>query len=246
MEVHKPKKPIHHLREFAVEIGTIVIGVLIALFAERTAESLDWSGRVEIANKAMTDEIAKDDGPQIYQRAAMDRCLNGKLDAIEQGLETHISRQAMVGLIRSYQVQYVSYDTQQREAVASSGVAVHFPERQYGIWSKVYAEIPTMDRTATLEARDLGGLRALRANGGPLSDAEADRVLVAAEALRSDESVMFQAERWTLPEISKAGLKLDPDRVARFMGWARQHYPDCLSNVPMDWDGRALTPERPS
>jgi hypothetical protein len=242
MEVHKLKKPIHHLREFAVEIGTIVIGVLIALLAEQTAESLDWAHRVDIANKAMTNEIADDDGPQIYQRAAIDRCLNMKLDTIEQGLESHIDRQAMVRLIRSYRVEYLSYDVLQREAVNSSGVAVHFSAPQYAAWAKIYADIPVLDRTATQEARDLGRLYALRATGGALSDSEADRVFAAAEDLRSDETVMFQAASWTLPQIFDAGLRLSPARVADSMSWARAHYGACVSNVPMNWQGRALHP----
>jgi hypothetical protein len=245
MHIHRPK-PLHGLREFAVEIGVIVIGVLIALFAEQTVERLDWAHKVQIANLAMTEEITKDDGPEIYQRAAMDGCLKGRLDAIEYGLETHVSRQEMLGLVRSYQVQYLSYDTLQREAANNSGVAVHFPEQQYGTWAKIYSEIPIMDRTAALEARDLGRLHALRADGGALSDGERDRLLDAAESLRSDENVMFQAASWILPQIFKAGLKLAPDRVAQFMGSARQRYQGCLSNIPMDWDGRALAPAKTS
>ncbi len=246
MEVHKPKKPIHHMRAFAVEIGTIVIGVLIALFAEQTAERLDWARRVDIANEAMTSEIVDDNGPQIYQRAAIDHCLTAKLGAIEEGLEARTDRQAIVKLVRSYQIEYLSYDTLQRDAVNNSGVAVHFSEPQIATWAKIYADIPILDRTATQEARDLGRLYALRASGGALSDAEADRVLEAAEALRSDEKIMYQAASWTLPQIFGAGLKLRPARVAEFMGWARTHYGACVSNVPMNWDGRALAPTAPN
>lgn len=245
MHIHRPK-PLHGLRELAVEIGVIVIGVLIALFAEQTVERLDWAHKVDIANAAMTEEITKDDGPEIYQRVSMDRCLRARLDEIEHGVETHISRQEMVGLVRGYQLQYLSYDTLQREAVNNSGVAVHFPEQRYGDWAKIYAEIPVMDRTAALEARDLGRLHALRADGGPLSDVERDRLLDAAESLRSDENVMFQAASWILPAIFNAGLKLDPDRVARFMDLARQRYQGCLSTVPMDWDGKAPFSAKPS
>jgi hypothetical protein len=39
MDIHKPK-PWHGVREFAKEIGTIVIGVLIAIAAEQAAEAL--------------------------------------------------------------------------------------------------------------------------------------------------------------------------------------------------------------
>ena len=220
--------------------------MIIALLAGQTVEMLDWAHRVAVANKFMTDEISLDDGPEIYQRAAMDGCLTGRLDAIEHGLEARADRKPMLTLIKTYQVEPLSYDTQPRDAVNNTGVAVHIPERQYSGWSLVYGEIPTMDRTGNQEQRDLGQLYALRAVGGPLSDGEQDRILIAAEALRADEDVMFGAAKSTLPRIFQTGLKLDQARVADFMGWARAHYQHCLSDVPADWDGhRALTPESP-
>ena len=39
MDIHKPKAA-HSLREFLIEIGTIVVGVLIALAAEQTVQTM--------------------------------------------------------------------------------------------------------------------------------------------------------------------------------------------------------------
>lgn len=243
MHIHRPK-PLHGAREIAVEVGVIVVGVIIALLAEQAVQTLDWAHKVGVANAAMTQEIAVDDGPQIYQRAAMDRCLNDRLDAIEQGLQAGLDRPAMLGLIRRYQVPSAGYDTQQRDAVNTTGVAVHIPERQFSGWQMIYASIPAMDHIAAQEQRDLGQLNAVRPGLGPLSAVEADRILTSAEALRADEKVMFEALSWTLPKMYGAGLRLEPARLSRLMTWSRQRYAGCLSRVPPDWDGeRPLPPE---
>lgn len=69
-----------------------------------------------------------------------------------------------------------------------------------------------MDRANAKEAEDLAHLRALRRTGGPLSDAERDRVLEAVENLRQDETQIITAVRWVLPQIAKDGISLDPGR----------------------------------
>jgi hypothetical protein len=51
MDIHKPKAP-HSLREFALEIGTITIGILIALGLEAGIES--WRGH-QLADHARAD-----------------------------------------------------------------------------------------------------------------------------------------------------------------------------------------------
>jgi hypothetical protein len=49
MHVHLPK-PLHGWREFAGEVGVIVIGVMIALGAQQLLE--DWHWRSEVAGVA--------------------------------------------------------------------------------------------------------------------------------------------------------------------------------------------------
>ena len=46
MEVHKPKAA-HSWREFAIEIGTIICGILIALTLEQLVEALHWRSEVD-------------------------------------------------------------------------------------------------------------------------------------------------------------------------------------------------------
>jgi len=56
MHFHLPK-PLHGWREFAGEVGIIVVGVLIALGAEQVVEDLHWRHEVSEAKAALRGEI---------------------------------------------------------------------------------------------------------------------------------------------------------------------------------------------
>jgi hypothetical protein len=58
MDIHKPK-PWAGWREFVKEIGTIVIGVLIALGAEQAVEWLHWQQRTHEAEQSMRGELSR-------------------------------------------------------------------------------------------------------------------------------------------------------------------------------------------
>ena len=58
MHVHLPK-PLHGWREFAGEVGIIVLGVLIALAAEALIERANWRQKVKLADMNMRVEIAR-------------------------------------------------------------------------------------------------------------------------------------------------------------------------------------------
>ncbi len=57
MDIHKPK-PWRGWPEFVKEIGTIVLGVLIALAAEQAVEALHWAERTEKTEAHLRAELA--------------------------------------------------------------------------------------------------------------------------------------------------------------------------------------------
>ncbi len=80
MEVHKPK-PVHDWREFAKEVGIIVLGVLIALAAEQTVEALRWRGAVGAGRETLHKEIAFDDS-YFRDRLTIAPCIDRRLTAM--------------------------------------------------------------------------------------------------------------------------------------------------------------------
>ena len=230
MEIHKPKAA-HSWREFLIEIGTIVCGILIALGLEQAIVRVECSHRVHAAEEAMRQELLLDDGPEVYQRVAMHDCLTGKLDEIRRAVETDAPRSEIVRLVDGYQLDFVSYDTFARDDASHSGVTDHMSATDLNTWNKSYGMMPYMERTNAVEASEIGRLRAVRHTGGRLGEAEQAQVLDAVEALRVQELRMWRAAGFMLASIRVRG-SLDPQRTAQYMANARGWYgATCVKDV---------------
>jgi hypothetical protein len=81
MEIHKPK-PWHGGRELLKEVGTIVLGVLIALAAEQAVETLHWRHKVAILEGSIRGELSNDLGLASEQKA-LHPCLVRYLDTLQ-------------------------------------------------------------------------------------------------------------------------------------------------------------------
>lgn len=86
MHVHLPK-PLHGWREFAGEVGIIVIGVVIALAGEQLIETLHWRHVVTDYRAALRSEIAHNLGTYRY-RMQEDRCVDATLNELDAWLQS--------------------------------------------------------------------------------------------------------------------------------------------------------------
>jgi len=84
MDIHKPK-PWHGIRDLLKEIGTIVIGVLIALAGEQIVEALTWRHKVTGAETALRHELAIDLSYAAEQQA-LGACANRYIDVLQQAI----------------------------------------------------------------------------------------------------------------------------------------------------------------
>jgi hypothetical protein len=78
LEIHRPKLA-RNWREFALEMGTITCGILIALVLDQTVEWLHRRAELGDARAALRAEIAQNARVANYGMAA-DRCVTGLLD----------------------------------------------------------------------------------------------------------------------------------------------------------------------
>src|SRR4051812_27019924 len=85
MDIHKPK-PIHNWREFLTEVGTIVLGVSIALAAEQAVEWWHWKIQVAEARSIIATELATNVAGSIY-RLRIEKCVEHRLDALAEILD---------------------------------------------------------------------------------------------------------------------------------------------------------------
>jgi hypothetical protein len=82
LEIHHKLKPWHGWREFAKEIGTIVIGVLLALAGEQIVETMSWRHKTNEAEAALHRELAVNLSYAAEQQA-LGPCANRYIDRLQ-------------------------------------------------------------------------------------------------------------------------------------------------------------------
>lgn len=87
MHVHLPK-PLHGWREFAGEVGIIVVGVLIALGAEQVVETIHWRNELAAERASLLQE-ASDSLSGVRARQAQQQCVDHRLAEVQLLLERH-------------------------------------------------------------------------------------------------------------------------------------------------------------
>ncbi len=82
MDIHKPKAA-HSIREFLIEIGTIICGILIALGLEQAVEWSRTQAEVREARKALDAEIASNLWALDFNSGQI-VCFNQRLDELKR------------------------------------------------------------------------------------------------------------------------------------------------------------------
>src|SRR5437868_6843964 len=90
MHFHLPK-PLHGWREFAGEVGIIVVGVLVALAAEQVVETLHWQERARHARQSLAGELGNHYVQAVEWRTVAP-CINAQLDRLQKRLLTSRNR----------------------------------------------------------------------------------------------------------------------------------------------------------
>lgn len=227
MHFHLPK-PLHGWREFAGEVGIIVLGVLIALSAEQVVETIHNSAEVRDAEAAMTTELRDDDLPQAYTRAAIFNCYAGQLDAIEAAALSG-DRVEALKLARDYRPVARTWDEQAWQAAVASQVLVHAgPKRMLG-WSTAYRLIPSLSSRASAEQEDLAQLYAMHGGVGRLSLDQQDRLLEVVSRLRRHNLGLAGTSLVFINYLADQHLPLSREAQAAILSDARRTYGPCVA-----------------
>lgn len=137
-------KPLHGWREFAGEVGIIVIGVLVALSAEQIVQTLQWREKVRHAEEAMRLELAEDDAPQAYGRLLIAVCLDKQLARIHDGPVAAASPDQLRAWVHSYAPPFRTWDSEAWKAVLASDVGSYMGPEKLVEWSAAYRTVPSL------------------------------------------------------------------------------------------------------
>lgn len=177
MEIHKPK-PVHSWRDFIKEVGTIVLGVCIALGAEQTVEWYHWHNKVVEARAVIATELASSVGNAV-ERMMVERCGERRLDALEQILDG-ASRTGQlppvgdIGMMPLRQWTSGSWD-----GVLASQTATHFPRQQLANLAIIYGFVRKADAFAEPEVAAWTELSGMSGPGRRLDPVAEDRLRAA-------------------------------------------------------------------
>jgi hypothetical protein len=156
MHFHLPK-PLHGWREFAGEVGIIVLGVLIALGFEQLVEQWRWHRDVETTRQALANELATSANQaavllavescqrdRVGELAARLRATNGRWTADPMQLASGAKLtphwdERSIG--RVYVVPLRGWSQDAWDTSKSSGVLDHMKRDEVAAYSSVYVEV---------------------------------------------------------------------------------------------------------
>ena len=235
MHVHLPK-PLHGWREFAGEVGIIVLGVLIALGLEQVVEAQQWRDKVNRALDSMRIELADDDGPQAYARELIGECLDKRITSIRDGADTAPADQ-LRKWAAAYDPPFRTWDSEAWKIVVASDVGSHMGADRLIAWSAPYRFLPQLTEEDQREARLVIQLRADLAASGSASSADRKSLRVDAAQLRLANRRFVNTSQLMLTRMEALHAQVPLAIQRELTAEARAMYGDCV--VVPDLKGKA-------
>ncbi|MBV9549056.1 MAG: hypothetical protein JO256_05215 [Alphaproteobacteria bacterium] len=239
MEIHKPH-PVKSWKEFFIELGTVVLGILIALSLEQGVETWREHRQYREARQAMFDELSGNltniRNRQKYVACTVRRMqeIDALLDRAESGKP--IETPSWVGDTISFRVRFIA-----ESEAAKSGLFTSEEQRNFG---SPYSYFHSLDVEQDRERQAWGRLRMLEGKSR-LSPAMIQSLRDAlADAAYENYRIAYLLA-WTEAWSKQLGLKdLHGTRPGAYASFFQQH-PHCLPmNTPLAEAQRqtAITP----
>ena len=221
---HLPK-PLRGWREFAGEVGVIVLGVLIALICEQIAQSWDWKHKAAAAINDMQSEYGGDDGPQAYTRVSIHDCLDARYSELREAVVTR-DGPATRAALATIDLPGRSYDKQAFEGATAAGVIPHVDFARWREIRALYSTVPDLNSLAQSERMLLAELRAISPDADQLDASARFSTLRAIEQLREINNGIESAAYFMMQRPQDAGFSLEraplnSERQAFASNWGR-------------------------
>jgi hypothetical protein len=220
MDIHKPK-PWHGWPEFLREIGTIVIGVLIALGGEQLVEMQHWRHVVHEARDAL-----KDDEKQMLfwsgQREAQAPCLAREFRQLGDALDMAGETGRLKPLTYVAGPSRVSWSLRSYDGIVSGQALLHMPQAERARITAHNNLSTYIQRGREVEVHDWSVLHSLEGGGRKTTDAEVANLRgVLSEAILQF-SLIRQGSREFADLIARTGLLTPTEVKAAWQSGAAQ------------------------
>ena len=188
MHVHLPK-PMHGWRQFAGEVGVIVLGVLIAIAFEQIAEQIHWASEVRSARSGLKTEMLQPDRVFLY-RVAAEPCIARRLNEINTLVE-RAAKHAPVPRVGPVIPEIGNaLDDNIWETFRASQTLAHFGEKELGLLGIYYTQLGNIRQFMGEENRDWGVIKVLEGDPSRLGPVDIAGIRVAIQNARFDNSII--------------------------------------------------------
>lgn len=174
MDIRKPK-PWRGWRELAKEIGTIVIGVLIALGAEQAVEALHWAHQIEAGEAALKTAYRRE-ARNVAERGAQDACITERIAALSRivAQASESGRLPAVGPL--VHPPFTPWTIGAWNALVASQTVAHVPRERMMAYTQIAASTAYLSSLSDQEEAYWTILDSMTGPGRRLSDVEADKL----------------------------------------------------------------------
>ena len=207
MHFHLPK-PLHGWREFAGEVGIIVLGVLIALGLEQAVESWQWRVRVDHAVSALSFELGENVG-QGQERLNVARCVDQRLDELAAVIDeaSQAGRLHPVGRIGVPPIR--TYTKGVWQSTLAGQTAEHLTDDQRQGYAVVYGYSELLSAVNRDELSVWTRLATISGPGRSLDPTEADALRLALSQARTDNGAMLHYSIRVRQAVASRKLPMD-------------------------------------
>jgi hypothetical protein len=241
MHFHLPK-PLHGWREFAGEVGIIVIGVLIALGAEQLLADWHWRNEVRETDRRLRAEMAYDLS-NAYERFAIAPCLRPRLaelrdQLLNAGTRWPGSRATFAkdlynsGFPSVYRTPNRPWLSASWQTTQNGEVFGHLGSERVQQFSTLYDEVGNLRQSQAEEVEAASSLGDL-AFAGPISPAERRENLKTVARLDALDALILFESQVLLDDARKAGIAPDPTATREGLEQQREYRGACVKPPPL-------------
>jgi hypothetical protein len=157
--MHLPK-PLHGWREFAGEVGIIVVGVLVALAAQQLVEDLHHRSDAREARESIQGEL-EINMARLASRTAQRQCIEHRLAEIQSLLDRGDGGATVVPPNWIGRPQFWTMQTVRWDAISQAGRAALLPAKDMADYGLMYTIMRNITGVMTSEQADWARLRSL-------------------------------------------------------------------------------------
>jgi len=212
MDIHKPR-PWRNWREFLKELGTIALGVGVALAAEQTVEWFHWREQVTEAREAIASETTQNIAGSIRRMRSV-QCTESRLDTLARILDEAASTGKLppvgyIGQPPRFLARSGAWDS-----VVASQTATHFSRAELTSFGSLYVYGQRMTFYTNVEADAWSSLYTMVGPGRRLDPASEAELRKALSAARNANRTMAQVAAFLVTAADAMKLPFNADDLA--------------------------------